>query len=190
MRICFNVLFALKMQPGENPNNVNRGLYRNPFSISQLAIGLVLSTYFLTVEVIELSLSIYAVQENKPETYREYLIFKPDAPIWKQWQLLTLLLIPLSIKTAINDLYQIFTTRATTRRNLIDVVTALQLFGILFTVFKCAQPLETQLVKISSYECASELNFFHWIMLVLNIVGWLIPIFRYHEWKNNPTFYP
>jgi hypothetical protein len=58
-------------------------LSKQPFSIPQLIITLLFSTYFLTIQTIELSLSIYVLQENKIEIYREYLLFKRQAPIWK-----------------------------------------------------------------------------------------------------------
>jgi hypothetical protein len=178
------------MSTAKSENNVDIKLYKKPFSISQLIIALVLGTYFLTVETIELSLSIYATQENKPEIYREYLLFKSQAPIWKWWQELTTLIIPLSVFAVISDLFQTLTKKATTKRNLIDIVAALQLFGVLFTVFTRVLPLETQLIKTASYDNASQLNFVHWIVFMLNIVGWFIPLFRYQDWKNDENVHP
>ncbi len=55
----------------ENDDNIK--FYKQPLSASQLIISLLFGTYFLTVQTIELSLSIYVLQENKFEIYREYL---------------------------------------------------------------------------------------------------------------------
>ena len=178
------------MSNAKQEKSIDNSLYKKPFSISQLTIALVLSTYFLTVEMIELSLSIYAVQENKPEFYSEYLAFKKAAPIWKSWQLLTTLIIPISFVTVTVDLFQTLTRKATTTRNLIDLVAVLQLYGILYTVVTRVLPLETELIKTASYDTARELNLTHYIVFLLNIVGWFIPIFRYQNWKNDEHFHP
>ncbi|CAF3490550.1 unnamed protein product [Rotaria sp. Silwood1] len=165
-------------------------LYKEPFSISQLIMGLLFGTYFLTVQTIELSLSTYVLQENKFDLYRDYLIFKGQAPIWKWWQLVSSIIIPLSIITAVRNIFQIFTKKSTTRRNIIDIVTALQLFGILYTVFTSVLPLEKKLIQTVSKHNIHKLNFLHWIIFLSNILGWFIPIFRYQDWKNDERLHP
>ncbi len=67
----------------ENNNNIK--LYKQPFSISELITSLLFSTYFLTVQTIELSLSIYVLRENKIDIYSEYLLFKSHASICPGW---------------------------------------------------------------------------------------------------------
>ncbi|CAF4811421.1 unnamed protein product, partial [Rotaria sp. Silwood2] len=134
-------------------------------------MGLLFGTYFLTVQTIELSLSTYVLQENKLDLYRDYLIFKGQAPIWKWWQLVSNIIIPLSIITTVRDLFQIFTRKSTTRRNLIDIVTALQLLGVLYTVFINVLPLENKLIQTASKHNISKLNSFYWIVFLLNILG-------------------
>jgi hypothetical protein len=167
----------------ENDDNIK--LYKQPFSISALIMGLLFGTYFLTVQTIELSLSIYVLQENKLEVYSEYLLFKRQAPIWKWWQLFSIIIVLLSIIIAIRDLFQIFTKKATFKRNLLDIVTALQLFIVLYTVITRVLPLENKLIQTTSNDIIRELNFLQWIVFLLNILGWFIPIFRYHDWKND-----
>jgi hypothetical protein len=178
------------MRSTKKENDDDIKLLKSPFSISQLMIGLLFSTYFLTIQTIELSLSIYVLQENKFEIYREYLIFKNAAPIWKWWHLFSLVTIPLSIFGAVRDLFQIFTKKATIKRHLIDIIRALQLFTVLSIVFRRILPIENKLIEISSKEYLYELNFFQWIVFLLNICGWFIPIFRYQDWKNDQRIHP
>lgn len=166
-------------------NPTDAGSYKKPLAIPELIIGLLLSTYFLTVETIELSLSIYAVQQNNFEVYQQYLIFKNQAPIWKYWQLFTTLILPLTIFATVRDLIQILTKKATTQRHLLDVIAALQLFGILYVIIVRIMPLENQFMKTGSNYIAQDLNTIHWIAFALNIIGWFIPVFRYRESKND-----
>ena len=159
-------------------------LSKQPFSNSQLIIGLFLSTYFLSVELIEFSLSIYVLQENKTDFYRDYLVFKRQAMVWKWWQMFTSLIVPLSIFDAIRGLYEIVTKKATLKRNLLDIIKAVQLFGILYTIIVHIMPLETKLIEEPSREVAEALNGFHWIAFLLNILGWLNPLLRYQDWQS------
>jgi cytochrome bd-type quinol oxidase subunit 2 len=165
-------------------------LYKQPFSISQLIMTVLFRTYFLTVLTIELSLSIYVIQENKPEIYHEYLVFKRQAPIWKWWQVFSAIIIPLSIITAVRDLLQTFTKKATNKRNLLDIVTALQLFAVLYTVFTRVLPLENKLIQATSKDNTVELKFFQCIVFILNILGCFITVFRYRDWKNDKRIHP
>ena len=173
------------MSTTKSTMNIDTNSYKNPFSISQLIIGLFLSTYFLTVELVEFNLSLYVLQESKPEFYQEYLIFKSQASIWKWWQLCTTFIIPLSIIDVLRGLFHIFTRTATMRRNLLDVLQAVQLFGILYIIFICIIPLESKLVGKPSNFFTQELYFFHQFAFALNILGWLLPLFRYYDWKND-----
>jgi hypothetical protein len=167
----------------ENDDNIK--LYKQPFSISALIIGLLFGTYFLTVQTIELSLSIYVLKENKLEIYSEYLLFKREASIWKWWQLFSTIIVLPSIINVVRDLFQIFTKKATFKRNLLDIVTALQLFGVLYTVITRISPLENKLIQTTSKDIIRELNSFQWIVFLLNILGWFLPIVRYQDWKND-----
>jgi len=169
----------------ENADDIK--LYKQPFSASQLIMGLLFSTYFLTVQTIELSLSIYVLQENKYEIYSEYLLFKRQAPIWKWWQLFSTIIVLLSIITVARDLFETFTRKATFKRNLLDIVTALQLSVALYTAITRVLPLENKLIQATSKDNIRELNSFQWILFLLNILGWFIPIFRYQDWKNNES---
>lgn len=159
-------------------------LSKKPFSGSQLIIGLFLGTYFLSVELIEFSLSIYVLQENKPELYRDYLVFKRQAAVWKWWQMITTAIVPLSIVDAIRGLIEIFTKKATFKRHFIDVIKAAQLFGILFTIITCIMPLESKLIEEPSRDLMEALNYFHCIAFLLNILGWLNPLLRYRDWQS------
>jgi hypothetical protein len=165
-------------------NQTDSRIYQKQFSISQLIIGIFLGTYFLSVELVEFSLSNYVEQENKLELYRDYLIFKRQAPLWRWWQLLTTLIVPLSIIDTLRELFRILTEKTTTVNRSLSILTALQLFGILYTIITFILPLESKLLDESSSSLAQDLKFYHGIALLLNILGWLIPLFRYHEWKN------
>jgi len=167
----------------ENNNNIK--LYKQPSSISELIMGLLFGTYFLTVQTIELSLSIYVLRENKLETYSEYLLFKGHAPIWKWWQLFSTIIVLLSIIPTVRDLLQTFTRKATFKRHLLDIVKALQLFTALYIAITRVLPLENKLTQTTSKDNIRDLKFFQWIIFLLNIIGWLIPIFKYHDGKNN-----
>jgi hypothetical protein len=167
----------------ENVDNIK--LSKQPFSIPQLIITLLFSTYFLTIQTIELSLSIYVLQENKIEMYREYLLFKRQAPIWKWWQAFSTIILLLSVIAAVRDLLQTLTRKATFTRNLLDIIKALQLFIVLYIAFTRILPLQNKLIETISMENILELSFLQWIVFLLNILGWFIPIFRYQEWKND-----
>ncbi|CAF3378878.1 unnamed protein product [Rotaria socialis] len=171
----------------ENQSDIES--YKTPFSVSQLIISLLLGTYFLTVEIIELSLSTYAWKQNKLEVYQQYLIFKSEAPIWKYWQLFTTLIVPLTIFATTKDLFQILTKKATTQRHLLDIIAAFQLYGILYTIIARIMPLESRLIEETSKDIAHDLNMIHWIAFMLNILGWCIPIFRYRESKYAKYFH-
>jgi hypothetical protein len=174
----------------KSSNDDNIKLSKEPFSIPLLIMGLLFSTYFLTIQTIELSLSIYVLQENKFEIYREYLLFKRQAPIWKWWQLFTLITLLFSIIIVVRDLLQILTRKATFKRHLLDIVTALHLFVILYISFKHILPLQNKLIQSISIDNIRELNFYQWIIFLLNIIGWFIPIFRYQDWKNDKNIHP
>jgi uncharacterized membrane protein len=173
----------MPVKKSENDDDIEAR--KSPFSASQLVISLLFGTYFLTVQTIELSLSIYVLQQNKLELYKEYLIFKNGASIWKWWHLFSSLTIPLSIFGAFQGLFQIFTKKATKKRNLIDIIAALQLFTVLSIVFTRILPIENQLIETISKEYLYELNSFQWIVFLLNILGWFIPIVRYQDRKND-----
>lgn len=180
-----NYFYFQRMSSTQKKNNVDIKLPKVPFSIFELIIALLLNTYFVTVGMIEFSLSTYVLQENKADLYHDYAHFKHQAHIWKWWQHITIMFVPLSIFSAIRNLIHIFTRTATMTRNLIDIVTILHLVAILYTIIQCARPLETKWMKEPSNDVLQELNFFHLIVLILNIIGWFIPIFRYHDWKND-----
>ncbi|CAF4168522.1 unnamed protein product [Rotaria sordida] len=166
-------------------NDVDVNQYKNSFSTSQLIIGLVIGTYFLTVELIDFSLSMYVLREKKPELYQEYIMFKSQAPIWKWWQLCTMIVLPLSMIDALRDLIHMFTKKATIRRNVIDILKAIQFFGIVYTMFVCVMPLESHLAEKPSKHLARDLNFYHSFAFGFNILGWLLTLLRYYDWKND-----
>jgi hypothetical protein len=172
----------------ENDDDIK--LSKQPVSISQVITALLFSTYCLTVQTIELSLSMYVLQQNKSEIFREYLIFKSQAPIWKWWQLFLTILIPLSIIGVVTDLFQTFTQKATIKRNLLDIVAALLLFTVLFIVFTRVLPLENKLIQTNSKDNMAELNFFLSILFLLNILGWFLPIFQYQTGQNDQQIHP
>ncbi|CAF1557093.1 unnamed protein product [Rotaria sp. Silwood1] len=163
--------------------------YKKPFAVSQLTIAMLFTTYFLTVEIIELSLSTYVLQQNKLEVYQQYLLFKSQAPIWKYWRILTLIILPITIFINIQNLFQILTKKATIQRHLLDVISAFQLFGILYTIIVRLMPLETRFMKSISNDIAQNLNSIHQTAFMLNILGWFIPIFRYRESKNDMYYH-
>lgn len=166
-------------------NDDNIKLYKKQFSTSQLILGLLFGTYFLTVQTIELSLSIYVLRENKFKVYGDYLLFKSQAPIWKWWQIFSTIIVLLSIIDTVRDLFQTLTKKATFKRNALDIIKALQLFPALYIAITHVLPLESKLVEASSKDDIRQLNFFQWIVFLLNIVGWFLPLLRYQEWKNN-----
>ena len=178
------------MSSAKRSNDVDMDQYKNPFSISQLIIGLIISTYFLTVELIEFSLSMYVSQEKKPELYKEYLTFKQEAFVWRWWQLCTMIILPLSVIDASRDLIHMFTRKATTRRNTIDILKAIQTFSTIYTMFYCIMPLESKIAENPSNHLARNLNFYHWFAFALNIVGWSLPLLRYYDWKNDQYIPP
>ncbi|CAF1525784.1 unnamed protein product, partial [Rotaria sordida] len=141
-------------------NDVDVNQYKNPFSTSQLIIGLFIGTYFLTVELIDFS----------------------QAPIWKWWQLCTMIILPLSMIDALRDLIHMFTKKATIRRNVIDILKAIQFFGIVYTMFVCIMPLESHLAEKPSKHLARDLNFYHSFAFGFNILGWLLTLLRYYDW--------
>jgi hypothetical protein len=165
-------------------------LSKQPFSIPQLIITLLFSTYFLTIQTIELNLSIYVLQKNKIEIYREYLLFKRQAPIWKWWQSFSTIILLLSLITTVRDLIQTLTRKATFKRNLLDILKALQLFIVLYISFTHILPLHNKLIESISMDNIRQLNSFQWIVFLLNILGWFIPIFRHQEWKNDEHMHP
>jgi hypothetical protein len=73
-----------------------------------------------------------------------------------------------TIITTVRDLLQTLTREATFKRNLLDILTALQLFIALYTVFTRILPLENKLIERDNI---GELNCFQWIVFLLNIVG-------------------
>lgn len=159
--------------------------HKKPFSVSQLIIGLILSTYFLSVALIEFSLSIYVQQQNKPHLFQQYLLFKQDTLLWKSWQLITTAIIPLSLFDAITGLYQIFTHQATQRRNLLDIIKAAHLFAILYITITRLMPLESQIKQSTpSMSLLQQINYFHHFTFALNILGLIIPLLYYHDSKH------
>lgn len=158
--------------------------YKKPFSVSQLVIALFLSTYFLSVAMIEFSLSMFVLKERKVDLYRDYLIFKREALLWKSWQLITSTVVPLSVIDSISSLWQIFTKKATLRRNVLDVLKAFQLFSILYTTIFLLIPLETKMIETSSFTIAENLNYIQRFSFSLNILGLLIPLLRYRDWQT------
>lgn len=166
-----------------NVNNVK--LLKEPFSISQLIITLLFGTYFLTIQTVELSLTTYSLQENKVEIYRDYLLFKQQAPIWKWWQLFSNMILLLSFITTVRDLFQTLTRTATFTRNLLDILKAFQLFIAFYVSFTHIIPLQRNYIQSVSMDDIYQLNSFQWVVFLLNILGWFLPIFRYKEWINN-----
>ncbi|CAF0835774.1 unnamed protein product [Adineta ricciae] len=150
-------------------------------SVSPIALPVLFTTYFLTVQTIEFSLSSYVLNENDPELYRKYLLFKSNAFIWKWWHLFTLLTIPLSIFEAIRDLLRIFTANYPVKRHLMSIVRAMHLFTTLYISFTCALPLETKLSGKSSRNLVAELNYYQLFLFLLNIIGWFIPLIQYKQ---------
>lgn len=153
-------------------------------SVTPLIIGVLFSTYFLTVQTIELSLSTYVLKENQWEFYRSYLRFKSDGHIWNWWHLFSSLTIPLSVITAIADLVRILTTKDTLQHHLMNVIKAAQLFTTLFIVLTRVMPLEKKITELSSKALIVELHFYQQLVFVLNIIGWFIPIILFDQMKN------
>ena len=172
------------MSSSQHDNHVDIASCKQPFSVSQLIPGLLLGTYFLTVETIELSLSIYTLQQNNLDIYRQYLIFKSQAPIWKHWQLFTVIIMPLTVTMITRDLFQTLTKKASTERHLLDILAACQLFSILYAIIVHVMPLENQFMEKPSKDIARDLNVVHWITFILNILGWIIPVLRSREIGN------
>ena len=166
----------------ENVNGVK--LSKQPFSVPQLVITLLFSTYFLTIQTVELSLTTYILQKNKVEIYRDYLLFKDQAPIWKWWQSFSTVILLLSIITTIRDLLQTLTRNATFTRNLLDILKAFQLFMALYVSFTHILPVQSKYIQSMSMDYIYQLNSLQWIVFLLNILGWFLPIFRCLEWEN------
>jgi len=155
---------------------------------SKLTVAIFFSTYFLSVQLIELSLSTYVSQDkNKAEAYRGYLLFKREAPIWKYWQIFGNLMVLLSFVTSIISLIEMFTKQATIKRNFLDIVKAIQVFTALYIAFTQILPLESQFIQTPSKDLAKQLNFFQWIIFTLSIIGFFVPIFQYVDGKNKPV---
>lgn len=173
------------MSSTKNEKNDDNKLYKKPFSTSQLILGLLFGTYFLTVQTIELSLSTYVLQKDKNKFYNEYLMFKSQAPIWKWWQLFSTLIVLLSIIDTFRDLFQTLTRKATNKRHLLDILKAFQLVAALYISITRVLPLEKKLIETNSIDNLYELNFLQWILFLLNILGWSLPLFRYQEWIND-----
>jgi hypothetical protein len=121
---------------------------------------------------------------------KDDLLFKRRAPIWKWWQLFSTIIVLLSVITALRDLIQTFTKTATFKRNLLDIVRAFQLFTALYTVITSILPLENKLIQATLKDNIYELNSFQWIVFLLNILGWFIPVFKYQDWKNDERIHP
>ncbi|CAF1640498.1 unnamed protein product [Didymodactylos carnosus] len=176
-----------------NPDVVyNPKLHKAPFSVTALCIATVLGTYFLFLSLIELSLSSYCQQHKQPELYSQYLNFKKDAPVWKYWQMFTLCILPISVFVITRDALQCLTRKANGRRHLLDLINCVQLYTLLYTIVLKVSPLETELTnaKIPSFETVEQLTLLYSIVLVFNIIGWLLPFFRYSNWKSDPIFHP
>ena len=154
---------------------------KRPFLVSQLIIGLFLSTYVLSVALIEFSLSLYAVRENKINLIPSYLMFKKAAPLWKWWQIAVTLIVPFSVFDAIRGVVEIFTKNATKMRNFLDFVKACQLAGILYTTIACVMPLESNLIQGHSMALAEDFCFFQFFVFILNFIGWALQLLIYRE---------
>ncbi|CAF1304262.1 unnamed protein product [Didymodactylos carnosus] len=170
----------------------NPKLHKAPFSVIALCITTVLGTYFSSVTLIELSLSSYCQQHQQPELYSQYLNFKRNAPIWKYWQILTLCILPIRAFVITRDVLQCLTRKANGRRHLLDFINFVQFYTLLYTTRMKVLPLETELInsKIPSFQTVEQLTLLYSILLVLNITGWLLPFFRYSNWKSDPVFHP
>ncbi|CAF1190557.1 unnamed protein product [Adineta steineri] len=153
-------------------------------SISPIVIGVLLSTYFLTIQTIEYSLSTYVLNEKQHELYQNYLLFKVNAPIWKWWNLFTLITVPLAIWAALGDLWKIFTTKAPIKQHLTSIIRAMQLFSTLFISFARAVPLEGKLAETPSEEILVELNYYQWFLFLLNILGFVVTIIQCKQAQN------
>lgn len=180
-----------------------------PFNVKGLIIGLLFSTYFLTAAIIEYSLISYVTNTNAAEAeteteastkakqslFIEWLVFKKAAPIWSSIQLFIIILLPfIMLGTAIQAI-QSFTKRATIIQHLLDCLQLLQLVGILYLIIGSVMPLEDQLkssIIINTDSTASinivvlldQLKPLYFIALLLNIVGWILPILRYNHWRS------
>ncbi|CAF1207561.1 unnamed protein product, partial [Adineta steineri] len=108
----------------------------------------------------------------------DYVLFKVNAPIWKWWNLFTLLTIPLTIWATLGDLWKIFTTKAPIKHHLTSIIRAMQFFTLLFITFTRAVPLEAKSAETPSEEILVELNYYQWILFLLNILGFVITIIQ------------
>ncbi|CAF1610518.1 unnamed protein product [Didymodactylos carnosus] len=170
----------------------NPKLHKAPFSVAALCVATVLGTYFSSLSLIELSLSIYCQQHNQPELFSQYLNFKTNAHIWKYWQILTLSIVPISAFIITRDTVQCLTRKANIGRHLLDLINFVQLYTMLYIIIMKLLPLERELIngKIPSFETVERATMLYSISLVLNIIGWLLPFFRYSNWKSDPVFHP
>ncbi|CAF3870792.1 unnamed protein product [Adineta steineri] len=153
-------------------------LFNMSQSISPIVMGVLFSTYFLTIQTIEYSLSTYVLNEKQHELYQDYVLFKGNAPIWKWWNLFTLLTIPLTIWATLGDLWKIFTTKAPIKHHLTSIIRAMQFFTLLFITFTRAVPLEAKSAETPSEEILVELNYYQWVLFLLNILGFVITIIQ------------
>ncbi|UJR24687.1 hypothetical protein I4U23_006060 [Adineta vaga] len=154
--------------------------------ISPIVIGVLFSTYFLTVQTIEYSLSNYVLNENQVELYRKYLLFKGNSSIWHWWHLLSLLTIPLAVFEACSDLVRIFTKKYPLKRTLMSIIRAIQLFSTLFISFGHTVSLEKKFIETNSKDILVELNYYQSLLFLLNIIAWFIPIIQYKQAQENP----
>ena len=157
---------------------------RTAVQVSPIVIPVLFATYFLTVQTIEYSLSTYVLNENHLELFQKYLIFKANAPMWKWWQLFTLITLPPVILKTVTDVLQMFTREKPIIHHLVCLLQFIQLFSRLYIHFARAVPLEKKLAEISARENLLELNSYYLILLVLMLIAWFIPIVQYKQMQE------
>lgn len=162
----------------------NAAQWKKTFDVPNLIIGLFLSTYILSVSLIEFSLSFYVINENKIELYRDYLLFKNGSGIWKIWQIIVMFVVPISIYDCVLSLIQIFTKHATWKRNVLDILKAIQLCSILSITVIFVMPLEKRIASSITQHLIEELNFYSFFTFFLNILGCILNLLYYRESKT------
>lgn len=159
--------------------------WKSPVTVTQLSTAIFFSTYFLSIQLLELSLSTYVSREkNKVDVYRDYLLFKKQAPIWNWWQSFANIIVLLSLLTAIVSLIEIFTKKATIKRHVLDIIKAIQVFTSLYIAFTYIIPLENQIMQTLSKDSVYQLNLFQWIIFSLSLIGFFVPVFQYLDEKR------
>eukprot|EP01128_Nolandella_sp_AFSM9_P001436 TRINITY_DN11587_c0_g1_i1.p1 TRINITY_DN11587_c0_g1~~TRINITY_DN11587_c0_g1_i1.p1 ORF type:complete len:208 (+),score=38.42 TRINITY_DN11587_c0_g1_i1:29-625(+) len=179
---------------------MNAPLTKEPISFTDLVVGTVLSTFYLTVALVDVSFVSFAASRQDDTIISAFVSWRTydslaDVEFLQGILLVLMLPLPFMLYMELKAAFILpFYTGSTLSRHLLDIISAMSLCCVVtMQTFRVDPAIDSIRSLLSNTHSASEiataiseLIHFQWIVVALNIVGLIVPFLK-NPFTTGPT---